>query len=67
MRIISGFLKGKKLDFLKSTTTRPLRDFVKEKEGALKLLTLSPITSSKSIFALPVSSINCFLLNLYDN
>ena len=30
MRIISGFLKGKKLDFLKSTTTRPLRDFVKE-------------------------------------
>jgi 16S rRNA (guanine966-N2)-methyltransferase len=30
MRIISGFLKGKKLDFLKSGTTRPLRDFVKE-------------------------------------
>tara|TARA_B110000967_G_C18890701_1_gene567140 strand:- start:2813 stop:3376 length:564 start_codon:yes stop_codon:yes gene_type:complete len=30
MRIISGFLKGKKIDFLKSTTTRPLRDFVKE-------------------------------------
>ena len=30
MRIISGFLKGKKLDFLKSATTRPLRDFVKE-------------------------------------
>ena len=30
MRIISGFLKGKKIDFLNSTTTRPLRDFVKE-------------------------------------
>ena len=30
MRIISGFLKGKKIEFLKSTTTRPLRDFVKE-------------------------------------
>ena len=30
MRIVSGFLKGKKLDFLKTTTTRPLRDFVKE-------------------------------------
>jgi|TARA_B110000967_G_C18796209_1_gene515894 16S rRNA (guanine966-N2)-methyltransferase len=30
MRIISGFLKGKKIDFLKSATTRPLRDFVKE-------------------------------------
>ena len=30
MRIISGFLKGKKIDFLKSANTRPLRDFVKE-------------------------------------
>ena len=30
MRIISGFLKGKKLDFLKSAVTRPLRDFGKE-------------------------------------
>ena len=30
MRVISGFLKGKKLDFLRSTNTRPLRDFVKE-------------------------------------
>ena len=30
MRIISGSLKGKKIDFIKSTTTRPLRDFVKE-------------------------------------
>ena len=30
MRMISGFLKGKKIDFLKSATTRPLRDFVKE-------------------------------------
>ena len=30
MRIISGSLKGKKLNFIKSTTTRPLRDYVKE-------------------------------------
>ena len=30
MRILSGFLKGKKIDFLKTATTRPLRDFVKE-------------------------------------
>ena len=30
MRIISGSLKGKKIDFIKSITTRPLRDFVKE-------------------------------------
>mgnify|MGYP003388383276 CR=1 FL=1 len=30
MRIISGFLKGKKIEYLKSKTTRPLRDFVKE-------------------------------------
>ena len=30
MRIISGFLKGKILDFINSTTTRPLRDLVRE-------------------------------------
>ena len=30
MRIVSGFLKGKKIEFLKSATTRPLRDFIKE-------------------------------------
>ena len=30
MRIVSGFLKGKEINFLKSKTTRPLRDFVKE-------------------------------------
>ena len=30
MRIVSGLLKGKKVEFLKSSTTRPLRDFVKE-------------------------------------
>ena len=30
MRIIGGFLRGKKIDFLKNTTTRPLRDFIKE-------------------------------------
>ena len=30
MRIISGNLKGKKLSFLNSSTTRPLKDMVKE-------------------------------------
>jgi len=30
MRIISGKFKGKTIDFLKSTTTRPLKDSVKE-------------------------------------
>ena len=30
MRIISGFLKNKKIDYLKTSTTRPLRDFVRE-------------------------------------
>ena len=30
MRIISGFLKGKKINFFKNQTTRPLKDSVKE-------------------------------------
>lgn len=30
MRVISGKLKGKSINFIKSTTTRPLRDSVKE-------------------------------------
>ena len=30
MRIISGFLKNKKIDYLKTSATRPLRDFVRE-------------------------------------
>ena len=30
MRIISGSLKGKKINFLKSSVTRPLKDSVKE-------------------------------------
>ena len=30
MRVIGGFLKGKKIDFLNSSTTRPLKDIVKE-------------------------------------
>ena len=30
MRIISGNLKGKNVEFLKSSTTRPLKDSVKE-------------------------------------
>ena len=30
MRIVSGFLKGKLINFLKNSTTRPLKDIVKE-------------------------------------
>ena len=30
MRIITGFLKGKKINFINSPITRPLRDLVKE-------------------------------------
>ena len=30
MRIISGSLKGKTINYLKNTTTRPLKDLVKE-------------------------------------
>ena len=30
MRVISGFLKGKSLDFVKNSVTRPLKDSVKE-------------------------------------
>jgi len=30
MRIISGFLKGKKIDFINSKITRPIRNLVKE-------------------------------------
>ena len=30
MRIVGGTFKGKKIDFIKNETTRPLRDFVKE-------------------------------------
>ena len=30
MRVISGKLKGKSIDFIKNTSTRPLKDFVKE-------------------------------------
>ena len=30
MRIISGLLRGKSINFLKNSTTRPLKDSVKE-------------------------------------
>ena len=30
MRIIGGYLKGKKISFIKTSSTRPLRDLVKE-------------------------------------
>ena len=30
MRIISGYLKGKSVSFIKNKDTRPLKDYVKE-------------------------------------
>ena len=30
MRVISGFLKGKTISYIKNTTTRPLKDSVRE-------------------------------------
>ena len=30
MRVVGGFLKGKKIEFLNSQITRPLKDIVKE-------------------------------------
>jgi 16S rRNA (guanine966-N2)-methyltransferase len=56
MRIISGFLKGKKIEFLKSTITRPLRDFVKES-------TFNVIKHSKLI-NVPLENAN--ILDLYS-
>jgi 16S rRNA (guanine966-N2)-methyltransferase len=56
MRIVSGSLKGKKINFLKSTTTRPLRDFVKES-------TFNVITHSNLI---NVSLENSNILDLYS-
>ena len=56
MRIVSGSLKGKKINFLKSTTTRPLRDFVKE--SAFNVITHSNLIN--------VSLENSSILDLYS-
>ena len=56
MRIISGFLNGKPINFLKSLTTRPLRDFVKES-------TFNVIKHSKLI---KVKLENSNILDLYS-
>ena len=45
MRIISGYLKGKKLSFINSQTTRPLRDMVKE--GVFNILEHSKLVNIK--------------------
>ena len=42
MRIISGNLKGKKIQYLRSAITRPLRDFVKE--SIFNIITHSSLT-----------------------
>ena len=56
MRIISGFLKGKKIDFLKSSITRPLRDFVKEN--------IFNILNHSKLFSVPLKDIK--ILDLYS-
>src|SRR5210317_1880952 len=56
MRIISGFLKGKKIDFLKSSITRPLRDFVKEN--------IFNILNHSKLITIPLKNIN--ILDLYS-
>ena len=56
MRIISGLLKGKKIDFLKSSITRPLRDFVKEN--------IFNILSHSKLITIPLKNIK--ILDLYS-
>ena len=56
MRIISGFLKGKKIDFLKSSVTRPLRDFVKEN--------IFNILNHSKLITIPLKNIK--ILDLYS-
>ena len=56
MRIISGELKGKAIDFLKSSITRPLKDSVKE--NIFNILEHSSLIS--------VNLINSSILDLYS-
>jgi len=56
MRIISGLLKGKKIDFLKSSITRPLRDFVKEN--------IFNILNHSKLITIPLKNIK--ILDLYS-
>ena len=56
MRIISGLLKGKKIDFLKSSITRPLRDFVKEN--------IFNILNHSKLISIPLKEIK--ILDLYS-
>jgi 16S rRNA (guanine966-N2)-methyltransferase len=56
MRIVSGFLKGKEMVFLKSAITRPLRDFVKE--NIFNIIKHSNLTN--------VNLENAYVLDLYS-
>ena len=56
MRIISGFLKGKKIKYLKNANTRPLRDSVKEN-------IFNIICHSKSV---NIKILNSIVLDLYS-
>tara|TARA_A100001011_G_C14251607_1_gene818148 strand:+ start:62 stop:625 length:564 start_codon:yes stop_codon:yes gene_type:complete len=56
MRIISGSLKGKKINFLKSSVTRPLKDTVKE--------SIFNIISHSNMFDLDLQRSN--ILDLYS-
>ena len=56
MRIIGGELKGKKIDFLKTSVTRPIRDLIKES-------VFNVIQHSKII---NMNIQNCKILDLYS-
>ena len=56
MRIISGFLKGKKINYLKNLNTRPLKDSVKE--NIFNILIHSKLINVKIE--------NCNVLDLYS-
>ena len=56
MRIISGSLKGKSIEFLKNSNTRPLKDFVKEN--------IFNILKHSSLFKIKIENSN--ILDLYS-
>ena len=61
MRIISGSLKGKSIDFLKNMNTRPLKDSVKENIfNILKHSNLFNVTTEKAIILDLYSGIGSF-------
>ena len=56
MRIVGGILKGKKIDFIKSSITRPLKNMVKE--SVFNVINHSPLINLKLV--------NSSVLDLYS-